>query len=252
MEVGRIIEILCEYRHQELSADDVEVVPDLQIIDLYAARVAGDSEYLVHAGHGKVEEVYFEHWPPEQVVRVSDPDTRATRRGRGRARTRSNHRTRRSGMRIDQLMSRHVQYCAPDDTLDQAARLMWDHDCGCVPVCTSYGAPHVVGMITDRDICMAALFEGKPLRELRVANAMSREVRVCRSSDQPAAIERLMRERQIRRVPVTDDNGTLVGIVSLADFARAAERRNDAAGISGTEVGDTLAAIVEPPATVAH
>jgi hypothetical protein len=73
MEVGRIIEILCEYRHQQLSADDVEVVPDLQIIDLYAARVGGESQYLVHAGHGTVEEVYFERWPPEQHGGVSEP-----------------------------------------------------------------------------------------------------------------------------------------------------------------------------------
>ena len=69
-------------------------------------------------------------------------------------------------MQIEQLMSRNVQYCSPDDSLERVAKLMWDYDCGSVPVCTGNGAPRVVGVITDRDICMSALFEGKPLRDL--------------------------------------------------------------------------------------
>jgi hypothetical protein len=64
MEVGRIVQILCEYRHQQLTPGDIEVFPDLQIIDLYAARVAGESDYLVHLAAGTVEEVTFEEWPP--------------------------------------------------------------------------------------------------------------------------------------------------------------------------------------------
>jgi CBS-domain-containing membrane protein len=100
--------------------------------------------------------------------------------------------------------------------------------------------PHVVGMITDRDICMSALFSGKPLADLRVADAMSRSVRTCRPSDRPAEVERVMREQQIRRVPVTTRTGELLGIVSLADFAIDAGRR----GAVGP-VGGTLAAICE-------
>jgi CBS domain-containing protein len=152
-------------------------------------------------------------------------------------------------MRIDQLMSRNVQFCTPDDTLDRAAYLMWSNDCGSIPVCAGTdGSQRVVGMLTDRDICMAAMFQGKPLRELRASDAMSRELRSCRPSDQPADVERLMREQQIRRVPVTDSDGSLVGIVSLADLAREANM-SDSQGkhsISESEVGDTLAAIVEP------
>jgi CBS domain-containing protein len=57
---------------------------------------------------------------------------------------------------------------------------MWDHDCGCLPVCGGDGATRVVGVITDRDICMHALFQSKPLQELRVSEGMAKQVQVCR------------------------------------------------------------------------
>jgi CBS-domain-containing membrane protein len=104
-------------------------------------------------------------------------------------------------------------------------------------------------MLTDRDVCMAALFRGRPLYELKVADAMSRDTRVAKLDDRAEDVELLMRERRIRRVPVTDDSGALVGIVSLADLARAARGAADsraAAGISEQGVGHTLAAICEP------
>ena len=155
-------------------------------------------------------------------------------------------------MTIEPLMSRHVRQCRPDQTLDQAAALMWEHDCGCLPVCAdagSTGASRVIGMLTDRDICMAALFQGRPLSELKVADAMSRDIRVCELDDRPEDVELLMREQQIRRVPITYTSGALVGIVSLADFARAA--RGGATSrkpgvVSERDVGHTLAAICEP------
>jgi CBS domain-containing protein len=156
-------------------------------------------------------------------------------------------------MTIESLMSRQVQHCRPDHTLAYAAQRMWDHDCGCLPVCAAdgQGEPRVIGMLTDRDVCMAALFERKPLYELKVADAMSRDISVAKLHDRPEDVELLMREQRIRRVPVIDDQGSIVGIVSLADFARAAAQ-NDAAeaphdaSVSERDVGHTLAAICEP------
>jgi CBS domain-containing protein len=155
-------------------------------------------------------------------------------------------------MTIESIMSRDVQHCRPDHTLDYAAGRMWEHDCGSLPVCAADGAgePRVIGMLTDRDICMAALFQGRPLYDLKVADAMSRDIRVAKLGDRPEDVELLMREQRIRRVPVTDDSGSLVGIVSLADFARAATR-DSATGVgelelSERDVGHTLAAICEP------
>ena len=157
-------------------------------------------------------------------------------------------------MTIETIMSSHVHHCQPDHTLDYAAAGMWDHDCGCLPVCASDGDGQlrVIGMLTDRDICMAALFQGKPLHELKVADAMSRDIRVSKIDDRPEDVELLMREQQIRRLPVTDETGALVGIVSLADFARAARERaashsgdGSEGDVSERDVGHTLAAICE-------
>jgi CBS domain-containing protein len=154
-------------------------------------------------------------------------------------------------MTIEPLMSRDVHQCRADETLGIAAARMWEHDCGCLPVCADDddGEPRVIGMLTDRDICMAALFQGRPLHELKVADAMSRDISVSKVDDRPEDVELLMREQRIRRVPVTDLAGALVGIVSLADFARAARRgaasRREAA-VSERDVGHTLAAICEP------
>ena len=64
-------------------------------------------------------------------------------------------------MRVEQLMSRPVHCCRPEDTLACAAQLMWDHDCGCVPVVAADGTG-LAGIITDRDICMCAYFQNKP------------------------------------------------------------------------------------------
>ena len=151
-------------------------------------------------------------------------------------------------MRIEQIMTQDVCTCRQDDSLERAAQLMWEHDCGCLPVCTSDGTTHVVGLVTDRDICMCALFEHKSLSELRVSQAMSKQALGCKPGDSISAAEKVMAQAQIRRLPVLDERGALVGIVSLSDVARQAEREMAEAQpeISEMEVGDTLAAICQP------
>lgn len=152
-------------------------------------------------------------------------------------------------MLVKQLMTRQVTSCRPGDDLSRTAQLMWDSDCGCLPVCVGDGANRVAGVITDRDICMSALFQGKPLREMHVADAMSTQAQTCRPGDSLADAERLMREAQIRRLPVVDSEGSLVGMITLADLAREAEREAGlgATAISGNEIGATLASICQPP-----
>lgn len=151
-------------------------------------------------------------------------------------------------MRVEQLMTRQVKACSPEDTLAQAAQIMWDADCGCLPVCAENGANRVVGIITDRDICMSAMFKGKPLHELSVVDTMSRQLKVCGPRDSIAEVEQTMREARIRRLPVVDDQGLLRGMIALADLAREAAREveDTTRAITETEVGDTLAAICEP------
>lgn len=151
-------------------------------------------------------------------------------------------------MRVEQLMSKQVVSCSAEDSLARAAQLMWENDCGCLPVCAGDGANIVKGVITDRDICMSALFQGQPLSALHVADAMSRQAQVCGPSDSPAEVERMMREARIRRLPVVNAQGSLLGIITLADLAREAERESSlpSRAITGNEIGMTLASICQP------
>jgi CBS domain-containing protein len=133
--------------------------------------------------------------------------------------------------------------------MDRAAQLMWDHDVGVIPVCSGAdGGMRVAGIITDRDIAMCALFRGKALHEIQVQEGMTRELKVARPRDSSSDAEQTMRRAQVRRLPVVDERGSLIGIVSLADLSRQAAREPSSRtrDVSNSEVGDTLAAIVEP------
>lgn len=151
-------------------------------------------------------------------------------------------------MRVEELMTKSIRTCRPDDTLSQAAQIMWEADCGAVPVVSSDGEGRAVGIITDRDVCMAGYTRGRSLQEMRVREAMTKDLRCCRPSDLLAEAEASMRSAQVRRLPVVDESGHLVGLISLADLAREAaqERGSKRPAIREEEVGDTLASICEP------
>lgn len=152
---------------------------------------------------------------------------------------------------VRDLMETDVRSCRPEDALSEPARIMWERDCGCVPVVASDGSNRVIGMITDRDICMATYTSGRRLAELRVSDCMSRGVRSVRPDDPVAEAERVMRDAQLRRLPVTDERGHLLGILSLADIAEgAAGRRVPAEAVSESEVARTLEAICRPRSEV--
>ena len=151
-------------------------------------------------------------------------------------------------MNVSSIMSRDVVSCSPRDTLNDAARRMWERDCGCIPVIDGGGA--VVGMLTDRDACMAAYMRGGRLVDIQVGDVMSREVKSCRPGDSLGSVEQAMRDHQVRRMPVIDGR-ELVGIVSINDLALAAQNGNGAKGIPTTdEIASVLAAVSKhrPPA----
>ncbi len=148
-------------------------------------------------------------------------------------------------MLAEQVMTADVRVCAPNDDLAKVAGLMWDYDCGCVPVVDA--SERVVGMITDRDACMAAYTKGRPLAELIVSDAMASNVITCKRSDTTHSIEQLMADNQIRRIPVVDDDGRIAGIVSLNDLARASARPPSRGGqVDQRHVALTLAATAAP------
>ncbi|HEY0713179.1 MAG TPA: CBS domain-containing protein [Polyangia bacterium] len=152
-------------------------------------------------------------------------------------------------MKVEQLMNRNVCTCLPSDTLATAAGRMWDLDIGSLPVVNEDGS--VAGMITDRDICMAAYTQGRPLADIPVARAMSKVAYSCRPTADVAEAEEIMRTRQVRRLPVISALGELVGIVSLNDLAHEAGKPSSksARAVSPQDVTSTLAAVTVPRRT---
>ena len=148
-------------------------------------------------------------------------------------------------MQVDQIMTRSVHFCHTWDKLSDAAQLMWDADCGCVPVIADDGSHQVVGMLTDRDICMAIHLRGEKPDEISVGEVMSPQVRAVNSSAELAEAQMIMSEAQVRRLPVVDREAKLVGMLALADLAREAQRMrtNEHPPITDDEIGDTLCAI---------
>ena len=145
-------------------------------------------------------------------------------------------------MRVKELMSHPAVTCPETATLDQAARLMWEYDCGVVPVVTDDGK--LAGVVTDRDICMAAYTQGTTLAAIPVTTAMARQVVASHADDDIESAEALMRDNQIRRVPVLDGDARVQGVVSMNDFARAAVRAKKSA--VDRELVRTMAAICQP------
>ena len=137
--------------------------------------------------------------------------------------------------KITEVMTPIPQCCTPDDSVIEVARVMQQHDVGVVPIIESQDTRRVLGVITDRDIVLRVVAEGRdPNEMISVRDVMTDEVvSVSPDADVLHAEER-MKEHQLRRVLVVDDNGCLVGIVSMADLARATDE---------TQLGDTEKAI---------
>jgi CBS-domain-containing membrane protein len=150
-------------------------------------------------------------------------------------------------MKVAEIMTRNVKTCAPQDSLNVAARIMWDNDCGCVPVVD--GNSRVVGILTDRDVCIAAYTQGEPLHRLRVQSAMSQTVVSCASEDDLATAEKLMRDNTVHRLAVCDSEGRIAGIISLSDIAREAERERlggEGKRVRSGEIAEVLGAVSQP------
>ena len=126
---------------------------------------------------------------------------------------------------------------------------MWEHDCGFIPVIGSNGDGALAGVITDRDIAMATYIQGKPPFAIPPSSVMTRKPICCRADDDLDKAEALMRTNQVRRLPVVDQSGHVVGILSLSDIAREVRREKGAGRKSelGSEsLSATLAAICKP------
>jgi CBS domain-containing protein len=149
-------------------------------------------------------------------------------------------------MQVKNVMTHAPGTCRAGESANDAARIMWDRDCGSVPVIDRDG--RVVGIVTDRDICMAAYFQGKPLASIPLTEIMSREVCTCAEDAEVTDAERMMRLHKVRRLPVTNNAGAISGIVSLGDVAQTVSRNGAAQQTrgEGRELLETLAGVSEP------
>jgi CBS domain-containing protein len=148
-------------------------------------------------------------------------------------------------MRVIDCMTTDLVTCHPEDSDAHAAQLMWESDCGVLPVLDDLG--RVVGMVTDRDICMGAYTKGERFSALRVRDAMSTDGHHCGPADALEDALGVLARHQVRRVPVLDEDGRLVGLLSMNDVARSLDfAERDERDFLNSAVVETLAAISAP------
>ncbi|HEX5031409.1 MAG TPA: CBS domain-containing protein [Candidatus Eisenbacteria bacterium] len=148
-------------------------------------------------------------------------------------------------MNVESLMTHDIESCSPDSTLTDAAMIMWRRDCGIVPV-VNRDTHEIAGVITDRDICMAAATRHARTDDLYVRDVMTSDDVTTVTPDESVrtAVDR-MAEAQVRRIPVADRSGVLIGMISLNDIVLAAEKTNKRAEGMPTYIDtvDTLKAV---------
>ncbi|HZW22173.1 CBS domain-containing protein [Noviherbaspirillum sp.] len=134
-------------------------------------------------------------------------------------------------MRVADAMTRDVQLASPDQSIIEAAKMMADGDCGSLPVGEN---DRLVGMVTDRDIVIRALAQGRT--DCTIRDVMSQDIKYCFEDDDIDDVAHNMGDLQIRRLPVLSKDKRLVGIVSLGDITHTADT-----GIAG----EALSSITE-------
>jgi CBS domain-containing protein len=150
---------------------------------------------------------------------------------------------------VRDIMSKDVCLVRHWETLDHAARLMWEGDFGCVPVVDE--ASQLVGIVTDRDVCMGAYTQGHRLADIHVGSVCTRTVYPIEPDATLEAAGALMRAHRVRRLPVCDVDGRVIGVLSMADLAAHLALRTETptvGGFSPSSLTATLEAVSEPRA----
>jgi CBS domain-containing protein len=138
-------------------------------------------------------------------------------------------------MKVKEIMTLDVEATTPDDDLQTAAQLMADSDAGVLPVCDG---ERLVGMITDRDIAVRGVAEGKAPQQCNVRDVMTKDVNFIFADEEVSEAAKKMGEWQVHRLPVLDRNKRMVGIVSLGDVALETEEH--------AKVAEAVEGIVQP------
>lgn len=119
-------------------------------------------------------------------------------------------------MKVKKIMTAEAGFCFAEESLSRAVEIMWQRDCGAVPVVDI--EMNVVGMITDRDIAVAASFRDQKTSEISVGEVIRNRVFTCKETDDAEDVLKKMRRARVKRIPVVNENGAIAGIVSIADL----------------------------------
>jgi CBS domain-containing protein len=145
---------------------------------------------------------------------------------------------------VADVMTRNVASCTGGDTLHRAAQLMWDRDCGAIPIVDAEG--RAVGLVTDRDLCMAAYTRSRPLGAISVASLLSGQLYTCAPhTTLEDAVERMRVQRIRRLVVVGVKDQRLLGMLSVADLARSLAARSSAEPRADKLLSELIAALSE-------
>ena len=125
-------------------------------------------------------------------------------------------------MKSSEVMTKDPACCTTTDSVQQCAEMMRTHDVGSMPVVEDEGTRRLVGIITDRDVTTKVVAPGLDPRNTRVADVMTREPKVARPDEELDQAMESMKDHQIRRLPVVDEQNRLVGIIAQADVATQA------------------------------
>ena len=143
-------------------------------------------------------------------------------------------------MKVRDLMTSHVTTGTPDTTVAEAAHLMWEHDCGILPIVDD---GELVGVVTDRDMYIALATQNQRAANLRIGAVATKKVATCGPDDDVRAALDTMTQARIRRLPVVGPGAALIGMLSLNDIVLAAGPGKD---VSSDDILRTLQAVSEP------
>lgn len=143
-------------------------------------------------------------------------------------------------MKVFEVMTIDVGFCHLEDNLTRAAQIMWEKDCGIVPVVDA--KKQIVGVITDRDICIATATRNRRTSSIKVSDMDFRAVKTCAPEDDVKDVLRRMRKYKVKRLCVTNQDKELLGVISLSDILLKAGEKKSVRKL----IFSTLSAIAKP------
>ena len=140
-------------------------------------------------------------------------------------------------MKVRDYMSDKVYSCTPSTSVYDAAKLMQENHVGCIPICDNENC--MIGVVTDRDLVLRCIANDKNAKETPVSDIMTTNVWTCKPDDEMSNAQNKMGEEQVRRLPVVDNNGKVIGMLTIGDLV------NNDLELGQNEVSDTLNSICE-------